>query len=506
MASDAVTLNRVSRIVGYKLTTGDFRATSPNLPQKIAVFAEANTDNQETLDVTPKEITSAQEAGSLYGYGSPIYLIARILLPKSGGGVNGVPVVVYPQVTPEGATEKILTITPTGVANDNGTHYVVISGRDGLDGQFYAVNIESGDTTDIINAKMADAINNILGSPVVASDTDYEITLTTKWKGLTADELSVTIDTGDNDLGITYAIDEVQSGSGTPSVSSSLDTIGNEWVTLIVNGYGTHAATMTAFESWNGKPGTNPTGRFQAVIMKPAVVFTGTLEEDPSSISDARLNECTIALCSAPLSPGLSFEAAANYCVREAVNAQNTPHLDISGQELPDMPVPSDKNIGDMADYDKRDQFVKKGCTTVDIVAGVYVVQDFVTTYHKLGEDPPQFRYVRNLILDFNVRYAYYLLEQINVVDHVIANDNDTVSAEKVIKPKQWKQQLNKLADDLVNRALIVDAPFMQNSIVVNLGTSNPDRLETSFKYKRSGTVRVASTTAQAGFNFGTLN
>jgi hypothetical protein len=72
-----------------------------------------------------------------------------------------------------------------------------------------------------------------------------------------------------------------------------------------------------------------------------------------------------------------------------------------------------------------------------------------------------------------------------------------------VIKPKQWKQILGNYAEDLVKRSLVVDAAFMQDSIAINVGVSNPDRLETFFRYKRSGFVRIASTTAEAGFNFG---
>ena len=95
------------------------------------------------------------------------------------------------------------------------------------------------------------------------------------------------------------------------------------------------------------------------------------------------------------------------------------------------------------------------------------------------------------------------LLEMINVIDHAIANDSDIVAASSVVKPKQWIQILNSYADNLVLRALIVDAPFMQDSIDVNISTTNPDRFETFFRYKRSGFVRQASTTAEAGFNFG---
>jgi hypothetical protein len=129
---------------------------------------------------------------------------------------------------------------------------------------------------------------------------------------------------------------------------------------------------------------------------------------------------------------------------------------------------------------------------------------DAVTTYHKLGENPPQFRYLRIMVIDANVRFAYFLLEQTYVVDHAIAADTDTVYAEKVIKPKQWSQQVDTLADDLAKRALITEPEFMQKSKKVGLSTVNPDRLETFFKYKRSGYVRQASTTAEAGFNFGT--
>jgi phage tail sheath gpL-like len=171
----------------------------------------------------------------------------------------------------------------------------------------------------------------------------------------------------------------------------------------------------------------------------------------------------------------------------------------------PDMPIPADGNIGSMVDYNFRDSIVKKGSSTVTLSAGRYQIQDFVTTYHPEGELPPQFRYCRNLMLDFNIRFTYYLLEQINVVDKAIAADDDIVSVGGVIKPKIWRQIVDNMASDLGKRALVADVAFMQESIVVGLSTSNPDRLETFFKYKRTGIARIASTTAQAGFNFGTI-
>lgn len=507
MTSDAVTLERKSRVIGYKIIKGNFATVSPNLPQRIAIFGEANHDNQSSLVTdTPTQITSAKEAGEAFGYGSPLYLMARILFPKQGGGIGGIPVFVYPQEEAGGATAKVLQITPTGVATDSGTHTLKLSGREGLDGQFYDIDIIQGDTTADITAKIADACNKILGCPALATEDDYTATLTSKWRGKTADAMNVTIDTNGKDLGLSYAVSSIQSGAGNPDVSASINLLTAIWTTIVINGYGTpNSSVMNALEQFNGIPDPNiPTGNYVGIVMRPFIALTGTTDNDPTSISDARKLQVTIALCPAPNSTGFHFEAAANMGILFAVNSQNSPHLDVGGKTYPDMPTPTD--IGDMTDYNKRDQFVKKGCSTVSLNQGLYLVEDFVTTYHPDGEDPAQFAYARNLMVDFNVRYSYYLKEQDHVVDHVIMGDDDPVDAEKFVKPKTWKQEVNDLADDLTKRALIVDSKFMKASITVSLGTSNPDRLETFFKYKRSGVVRIASTTAEAGFNFGTGN
>src|SRR5690242_7106670 len=502
MASDAVGNERISRVVGYKLTKGNFALTSPNLPQRIAILGEANNQNQASLSLTPKEITSAQQAGQLYGFGSPIYHMTRILRPINGDGVGGIPVIVYPQAEAPGAVAKVFRINPSGVATGSGVHKLRIAGRDGIDGLFYDINIVAGDTAATIAQKIANAINAVLGAPVLAFYSGYNVICTTKWKGLTANEVNASIDVGDNAFGLTYAVQTVVAGSGTPSVQEALDQFGASWNTIVVNSYGLEATTMTLLETFNGIPNpTTPTGRYAALVTKPFIAISGSISDDVSATTDLRLDNVTIAVAPAPGSLGFSFEAAANMTYLFAIQAQQSPNLDVAGQSYPDMPTPT--SIGSMATYTNRDAFVKKGLSTVDLVAGKYQVQDFVTTYHPVGEIVPQYRYCRNLNIDWNVRYGYYLLEQTYVVDHSIARDDDFVSADKVIKPKQWKGVLDAYADDLSARALTVDADFMQASITVNISSTNPDRLETFFKYKRSGFTRISSTTAEAGFNFG---
>lgn len=612
MPSNAVGLDLISRVVGYKVTKGDFRTVAPNLPQRIAILGEANENKQSGLTTTPVELKSAKEAGDIYGYGSPIHMAMRILKPLQSDGVGGIPVVAYPQLQAAGATTTTIeTNKISGQFAVGSKIEISIAGRDSLDGKSYSIEtvpntlLTMQKAVDSINANMSSPFSAALTSnpasttlstaltvkgvpvgslpvfgittievpgnvasqitpnvtdisftyldaglvqqtwigkaaavtydapntktiiapnfgsydnyfqPICANPTlmvgnqtillytgapnQFGIKLTSKWKGLTSADLNATISC--TDPNIVFALTKVN-GTGTPDIDPSLNLFQNTWNTIVINTYGVNTSVLNKLEFYNGiADPTNPTGRYRGIVFKPFIALTGSTLDNDSSITDARSSQMTIAICPAPLSKGHPLEAAANMCYLLATTSNENPHLDVCGLSYFDMPTPS--TIGSMEVYANRDIYVKKGNSTVDLVAGKYQVQDFVTTYHLAGEVVPQFRFVRNLMLDFNVRYGYFLLEQINVVDHVIVNNDDVTNAPKVVKPKQWKAVLFDYADSLSNRALIADASFMQESIEVDLSSTNPDRLETFFRYKRSGVARISSTTAEAGFNFG---
>lgn len=504
MSSSALSSAYVSQVVGWLLTKGQFNNSTPNLPQRIVILGEANKANQSGLDLTPLEITSADVAGQNYGYGSPIHMVSRILRPKSGEGVGGVPVFAYPQAS-SGATAKVMEVTPAGTATGNGTHTLVIAGREGIDGDRYDFTIATGDTAADIATKITDAVNNVVACPVSANDSTYSSILTSKWEGETADDLTLSVLTNGNDLGISYVVeDDVQSGAGTPSISAALDLFGETWNTIVINTYGTNSGIMDTLEAFNGIPDpNNPTGRYSAIAWLPFVALTGTTADDPSAISDARKDEVTIALCPAPGSAAHPMEAAANMAVLYAPNAQDTPQKEIINQKYPDMPIPSSGNIGSMGIYTNRNAFVKKGCSTVALSGGSYQVKDFVTTYHPTGENPPFYRYVRDLNVHYNIRYAYFLKEAAFVVGKTLAGDDDEVTATGVIKPKDWANIVNNMLADLVDRGLVTDQAFSTESLVVNISSANPNRFETFFRVKITGIARLSSTTAEAGFNFG---
>jgi phage tail sheath gpL-like len=501
--STAVGLERRSRVSGYKIKKGFFSNDTQNLPQIIAVFGEANTANQSGLTANKKEVTSAKEAAELYGYGSPIHRIMRILRPISGDGVGGIPTIVFPQVSDVAATATIRSWTVTGTATSNATHAVVINGRDSIDFQSSSFSVVVGDTPTIIAGKMKDAVNSVLGSPVSATNTAGVLTLTSKWKGATSAEINISIDFGNNSAGVSYSQTTSTNGSGTVNLASSFAQFGDDWYTTVINPY---IDKLGEFETFNGFPDEDaPTGRYNGLIFKPFMAYFGSLLTNKDNLAtitndSARINQCTNVLCPAPGSLGFTFEAAANVVALFARIAQDSPHLDVNNKSYSDMPVPSNGNIGDMSDYNNRDFLIKKGCSTVILENGAYKIQDLVTTYHPEAETPLQYSYARNLNLDWNVSDAYRTLETIRLKDKTLIQDGQVSDVSGTVKPKEWKAVLFDLFEDLATRALINDPKFSKDSLLVQISSTNPNRFETFFRYKRTGIARIESTDVEAGF------
>lgn len=502
--STAVGLERISRVSGYNVKKGKFKNDVQNLPQIIAVFGEANTANQSGLTTTKVEVTSAAQAGDLFGYGSPIHAQMRILRPLSGDGVGGIPTIVFPQVTAGGATATVRAWTVTGTATSNTTHTVIVNGRTSLDFQTYSFDVVIGDTATIIAGKIKDAINGVLSAPCSAASTGAVVTVTSKWKGTTSAQLSISINFGSNSAGLAYSQTTSTDGAGSVDLSTSLAQFGDDWYTMVTNPYST--TQFSALETFNGVPdNTTPTGRYSGLIYKPFCAFTGSILQDKTALSTitddaARVAQVTNVLCVAPNSLGFNYEASANVVALAALVFQNTPNLDVNNLSYPDMPIPSDGNIGDMKDYNNRDFLVKKGCSTVLLKNGAYVIQDLVTTYHPSGEVPLQYSYVRNLNIDWNIADAYRTLETIYLKDKTLVADSQVVGVDGCIKPSEWKGIVYDLFDNEAQSALINDPTFSKTSLRVQISSTNPNRFETSFNYKRTGIARIESTTATAGF------
>lgn len=506
--SDAVGLDRLSAILGYKLQKGDFSKTTPNLPQRILVLGVPNESNKSgvTYD-SPELFLTSKEVGDKFGYGSPLHSVMRILKPLNGDGVGGIPVLIAAQEPVGSETEK--TIGISGVATSAGSINIVIGGRKFLDGKSYEVNFDAGDTASTLATAISNAIANVNGCAYTATANVDDVELISKFKGLNSN-VSVDVDFGDDSKGFTYSITDVNLGAGAPTVTDSLSATNDEWITLVLNTYSPKSTNiLDEFQVFNGKPSALPTGNYSGLDWKPFVAITGVVAEDELLVSepyaDANIDEVTNAFAPYFGTPASCYEASADYVLKTSVLAQNTPHLDIINSRSGDIPAPTDLVFAKPS-YDRRDVLVKKGHSTSYWDGNAYKIVDFVTTYQSEEDTSPVFMYVRDLVIDMNMKYSYLIKQNMFVAGKVLVPDNDAPPSRiqgDSIQPKSWKSIVMGLIDDFQSRGMIVDTPFSKDSIVVEINATNPNRLDTTFNYKRSGIVRIGSTTVFAGSYFG---
>jgi phage tail sheath gpL-like len=508
--STAISNSLRTRAVGYQLLDEVFNPSSAYLPMRVALLGEANTANQTTLVTSPYTVTSLKDAGDKYGYGSPIYQMVRILKPIFGGGLGSIPLVVYPQLEPVGATATVikLGVTVATTVTKTATHKLRINGRDNIDGKYFTFTVSQGQSATDVISSIVDCVSRVIGSPIsavagTAGDVG-KVVCTTVWKGLTSADVNIEVDTMNQSAGVVYAVSATTSGTGTPSITSALTSFGNEWNTLVINPYG--SSVLADLETANGTQSTL-TGKYATTVFKPFVALFGSTEDDKDDLvtitnASSRQDQVTNVLCPAPLSKAMPFEAAANMGVLVATIANETPHLGVGGKSYPDMPIPIDGIIGDLSELENRNFCATKGCSTVLVENGKYTVQDCVTTYAPTGIVTPKFSFVRDLIVDWNIEYNWKIIVLRDIQDKAIVRNDSAVRVSNTVSPKAVKALLIGLINDSTSLALINDAEFSKNSIQVGINNQNPTRLDISFKYKRTSTANQASTDAAVDFTY----
>lgn len=490
--STAVSLGAVARVVGIKT---NFINTNVggliNLPQRIAVFAQGAS--AAVYATTKRQVTSAAEAGSLYGFGSPIHLALEQLLPANGDGVGSVPVTVYPLLDHASGVAAVGDISATGTATKAGAFTVYVNGV--ASSQFV---VAVGDTATAIDPKVIAAVNGVLGMPMIATAGTGDTVMTAKWKGASGNALSIVV-SGPTDTGVTFAVTQPVGGLVNPTVDTALAQVGNVWESLVLNCLDIGDATaLDTFEAFGE-------GRWGALVRKPLVVFTGHVLTSPTAIlaiTDLRTTDRINSLLANPGSVTLPFVSAAGELARIAVVANNQPANDF-GRQVAKYIAPGADSV--QWNYAQRDQLVKGGASTIEVRDGEVTISDTVTMYRPEGDATPAYRFVKDIVKVQNIIFNVDLLFNNANWDGapLIPDDQPTVNRDAK-KPKNAVAALSVLADNLGLAALISDVPYTKANTQSEIDSQNPNRLNTVFPVKLSGNVNVNSIDLNFGFYFGT--
>ena len=490
--STAVQQSAIARVVGIKTEFVDLRGGRVVLlPQRVVILAQGSSNAVYSTD--KKQISSALEAGQIYGFGSPIHLIASEVLPVSGDGVGTIPVTVYPLEDAGGAVASAGDITPSGAVTKAGAFNVVINE---VVSESFVVAL--GDSVAAITAKVAAAISAALEMPMIPTDNGTDVGLLAKWAGTSSNDLKVSVE-GPTDTGVSFAITQPVGGLVNPDVDPALAQMGNVWETLIINGM-EQGDTSTL-----DKLATVGEGRWGALVRRPFVAFNGSTETDVDTIStvpEARKTDRTNVTLAAPGSDELPFVVAARMVARIAVVANDNPASDYGSQQATGLVPGSD---ADQWNYIQRDTLVKRGVSTSEVKSGVINLSDTVTYYHPDGDILPAYRFVKNIIKLQNIIFNLDLIFAVPSWDGApLIPDGQPTTNRTAKKPSMAVAAVNSVIDGLGLEAILSDPESAKASTVAGINETNPDRLDVSTTVQLSGNTNIISVDLDFGFFFGT--
>lgn len=478
----------VSRVVGVSAEYRDFASGRVRfLPQRIALIGQGNSAS--SYATTKRQVVSAAEVATRYGYGSPLHLAALQLFPKNGDGVGSIPVTVYPLEDDSSAVTAAGNITAVGTQVGTDVYRLKVS-------EIYVdVVIPDGTAANDAMVLFRTAILSKLEMPIIpAAPGGGIMTFDVKWAGASGNDVYVEIE-GDIS-GIVYTITQPTGGLVNPDITVALNQIGQVWETIIVN------CLNYNDDDANDAIQTFIEGRWSALEKKPCIAINGNNKNyaTRSAYTDARSDDYSNVFSSAVGCNNLPAQIAARNACRIAVQAQNNPPQNYK-EKLTGLTAGDDSL---QEDYTTRDLAVKKGSCTTIVVNGEIEMNDTVTAYHPAGEEPPAFRYVVDIMKLMNVIYNNRLIFEADEWKGApLLPDGTPTTNPTAKKPKDAKTALCNLADNLALEAIISDPDFTKENITASINSLNPKRLDWAFPIKLSGNTEIIDGTIYFGFYFG---
>ena len=471
------------------------------LPMRIAVMGQADANYSGSM--AKRQVFTASEVGTIYGFQSPLYLMCRSLLPVYGDGVGDIPVWVYPLTVGGTPAQAAGTITPTctaggGAATKTDTYWIKVNNRLSL-----PINVEVGDDEAAFIDKAVAALNAVYGMPGTASDGTTVLNYTAGWDGTSGNNIHLEVISPDSGYEFTFVTVQPTAGTGTidPSTADEgVNLIGEAWDTLIVSASDyDDSTTLDAFNTYGE-------GRWDPEVRKPCVAFTGCNEATLATltaVTDARSTDRTNAFVVNPGSNDLPFMIAADHVRRIAVMANNIPSHDYGTLNLPEL-SPALDSVQWISS--QRDTAIKAGLSTIKVVDSEVTISDVVTCYHPTGEEPPAYSYVCDIIKLMNVIHNFNLEFESSKWaggPALVPNDQAVDPSTRAVKPKDALAAMAGIYNNLGKAAIISDPDYAIENSTADISGSNPKRLDVIAKFLLSGNANVIAITLEWSFYYG---
>ena len=438
-------------------------ATGP-IPQKVAVLAHYNAGKTPTDNIGVK-IESADDAADRAGLGS----MAHRMFLKLFGAIGSALIDLYwfPLAAGTGSSTGTITVAITTVTA--GTKYFYIAGKK------VAVIVPAGSTAAAIGALIVAAINADTSLPVTAANVDEVVTLTAKWAGLSANQITIESDLGASDSslapgGCTFAIVDMAGGSANPTIATALANFGDTFYTFVVCPFN-EDGSLDLLEAAGAV-------RIGDSVKKPFVGVVG--------YNDTRANYITyLASRNSPWSTSMPVEGSPNHPAEIAASvvgvcaasAQRDPARPFKNLELYDiMPGTGAEWTGS-----QKDAIELLGGSAFRLINGAVFIHDLLNTYttNEYGAADDSWRYAVTIT---NIQAKYYSMDAVfnaEPFDRAIVVDDAAVTSKPyAISPVKAKAYAVALVDYWISQGWSKNRNDIVAGIVTEINALNPGRID----------------------------
>lgn len=470
-----------------------------NLPPKVLIVGQYLQSLAAGItDYEPVQLTTSDEVGSMFGFGSEIHRQSLWIFSLLGGFSSGVWIAPVPE--PAGAVAAEGTVTFATNSTSSGSFFISIGG------DVIEVTVASGATPTTVGDALVTAITADQDLQVSAANVAGVVTLTHKNPGVNGNEVRIvsnpsgTSQSSQNPSGMTIAISGTDgylaSGAGNVDThdvffnSDESEKLGSRFYTQITCPYSDSTNLGYYKDSFDARVAPGVKRFFNSYVGYVTDTYTEYLS------IPATINSEGISPVWDPRSYSPSFELAA---AATGVTMWSTTFDPGRPFKTLSVGIPFEPDTGDLS-YAAYDALFIAGGGYFKTATGEMKVGDFATSYRTNDAGSSTESWFDSVSTSRRQQKVYDLENLFNsdpYVRGIVADDTTISSKSYVIKPKKVIADISALVDFWNTEGWTKNAAEVKASITAEINSSNNSRIDASVTDDEALALRIVGVAYQ---------
>jgi phage tail sheath gpL-like len=416
-------------------------------------------------ELVPTRITSANQAGAYFGFGSALHRMALRWFDSN----KSTELWAVAQDDTGGSAAATGTITFSGTPTASGTLAVWIAGTR------IPLTITPASTPTSVAADLAAKVTAATSLPVSASANVGAVTLTAKNKGTLGNVLDLRVNhlSGESTpAGLGVAVVAMSGGAGDPDITDVWPVIAGEQFHILAVGY-VDATSRTALDA-------ELTTRWGPMAQIEGHAFQGYQGTHGAllSLGDA-LNSKHLTIVGFKASPSPAHEWAAAVAADVAFYGAAAPTRPFQTLVLEGIVAPK---VADRFTLEERDLLLHDGISTFNVSPdGKVLIESLITTYQEngAGAEDTSFLSVNTLLALSYIRWSWRNRILLKFPRHRLAADGKNYGPGlAIVTPSILKAEAIGWFRDLEELGIVEDVDQFKRDVVVEINAGNPNRAD----------------------------